>query len=147
MCLLFCNLQKRSLASRENGTLQTHYPLWSIVRLSVNQTTPHREGPPPIFPTWGSAEQLCGFETWELSILIRLLLKKTIWTHISSCFLLFCWRLFDITLHGNRVEKRLIGKINCRRNSIDQPIFDHNRWSEHHYMTYINAYELKNPSS
>ena len=33
---LFRNLQKRSLVSRERGTLQTHdFLLWSTVRLSV----------------------------------------------------------------------------------------------------------------
>jgi hypothetical protein len=32
---LFGNLLKRCLVSREHGTLQTHWPLWSTVRLSI----------------------------------------------------------------------------------------------------------------
>jgi hypothetical protein len=35
----FWNLQTRSLACREHGTLQACYPLWSIIRFSVLQRT------------------------------------------------------------------------------------------------------------
>lgn len=47
---LFQNLHKRSLACRENGTLQTSYPLWFMVRLSVlwPDIPPLSRGLPPI---------------------------------------------------------------------------------------------------
>ena len=37
MSTLFRNLQKWCLASRKRDTLQTRYPLWSMVRLYVKQ--------------------------------------------------------------------------------------------------------------
>jgi hypothetical protein len=108
--ILFRNLQAMSYAFREHGTLQTRYPLWYMVRLSVIiicDTPTRREG----FPYSPSRDTLSssGFEPWKPPIVpIQLLWKRhlNIIERWKKCHLnrdLYTWncKILRFAVHTN----------------------------------------------
>jgi hypothetical protein len=85
---LFRNLQTRTLTCRLCGTVHTHYPRWSTVRLSLLQPDNHPSRGHPLSKTWQHAGQLCVLSLGNLHN-TKTLLRYAAWRslHHTICFI------------------------------------------------------------